>query len=100
MNDVITETEAQEKTDYGSRVGVDPVVINRDDFEEMIGTYKLPTTSPFIYAKYKGRWVEVVAERRLSGVMYFFFPGMSNALMSECITGICLPVNRAEIAGL
>ena len=49
-----------------------------------------PLMPLFVFAKYKGRWVEAVVGHR-GGLYTYTFLGSNHVMMSECITHINVP---------
>lgn len=86
-------TEQQATTDEADQL--EPVAITVGQLEEWMRYTK--TTRAFIFAKYKGRWVDAVAEDHGDWVMYLFFKNPTTALMSECISGVSVPQKPTEL---
>lgn len=71
------------------------VVITLGQFEEEFRA--LPSERAFIFARYKGRWVPVIAEFNRGNIKYFFFNEPQTALLSECILMVSVPQKPSEL---
>ena len=50
-----------------------------------------PMGPMFVFAKYKGRWVDAVVGHRGGSYTYIFLGSDNHVLMSECITHVVVP---------
>ena len=85
MNEVKNDESARSEAEQ-----LEPVVITLGQFEEWMRYTR--AGKAFVFVKYKGRWVEVDAEDHGDHFMYLFYGSQNNALLSECITMVSVPL--------
>ena len=83
-------SEKNETTGSGAVAGQNNgLVITLDEFEDIF--MSMPQDRSFVFIKYKGRWVDAIAERGVSGVRFISLAFNSIVFMSECIVGVNVP---------